>query len=142
MSFWHIALHKQPAELPAGPAIRLEGREWPTLLVSPAQLGEPFALSFEEVADLLESLPRMFFEPDGSFVWVSSASDGSAEQVDGVLYDRAGKALYLELKGAVSPAALDSLLASLGTSPEAAMVQLVQQAVFLSAVDFRHLLAA
>ncbi len=44
----------------------------------------------------------MFFEMDGSFVWAISPPTGdpeTKEQLDGMLYDRAGRVEYLELKG-------------------------------------------
>ncbi|MDG2221806.1 MAG: hypothetical protein P8L85_10510 [Rubripirellula sp.] len=52
--------------------------------------------SFEEAQARLSSLPRLYFEPDGSFVW---ALDEGRQQVFGMLYDAAGKIQYAELQG-------------------------------------------
>lgn len=41
----------------------------------------------------------MFFEMDGSFVWMDHDST-PASQMDGMVYDRQGKLEYVEIKGA------------------------------------------
>ena len=56
----------------------------------------PIETSFEEAQSRLSSLPRLYFEPDGSFVW---ALDEGRQQVFGMLYDAAGKIQYVELQG-------------------------------------------
>lgn len=56
--------------------------------------GGPLTSRFEEVAERLSDLPRLFFEPDGSLVWV-----GADWQIDGMLYDRGGILQYADLKG-------------------------------------------
>ncbi len=79
------------------------------------------SVSFEQVAEAMSALPRMFFEMDGSFVWrgssaeataslptaSTSAANSSAEltvssanwQIDGMVYDAAGQVARVELKG-------------------------------------------
>ncbi len=62
----------------------------------------PLPISFEAIADQLTPWPGMYFEMDGSFVWVSTERDeaGVARwQLDGMIYDRAGTVQYVELKG-------------------------------------------
>jgi hypothetical protein len=54
--------------------------------------------SFEDAAQRLEQLEKLYFEPDGSFVW----SFPKGEQVFGMLYDSAGKLQYVELQGKTS----------------------------------------
>ena len=61
------------------------------------RLDVPFPATFEAAAAALARLDRMFFEPDGAFVWVAEGEP--RWQVDGVLYDRDGRLLYVELKG-------------------------------------------
>ncbi len=63
-----------------------------------------FQRTFEEYADSVSSWPGMFFEMDGSFVWSIPSdrpiSNGLGKlQLDGMLYDRAGRIEYLDLKG-------------------------------------------
>ena len=86
-------------------------------------------------------LERMFFEPDGSFVWVGSAA-GQAWQLDGLLADRAGRLLYVELKGRCPSDVLDGILATFGRPEHGLMFQLVREAVFLDESEFRRYAAA
>ena len=58
--------------------------------------GGPLPVSFEEVAERLQELPKLGFEWDGSFVW---AKDQGQQQVFGMLYDAAGSIQYCELQG-------------------------------------------
>jgi hypothetical protein len=59
--------------------------------------------SFEALAVQLGMLPGMYFEMDGSFVWVDHTTPARS-QLDGMVYDRDGKLQYIELKGNCSPA--------------------------------------
>jgi hypothetical protein len=98
--------------------------------------GAVFARSFEEVAGALAALPRMFVEPDGSFVWVASGEP--TWQLDGVLYDGAAGLWYVELKGCCPESRFDELLRGLGWPEAPVMFQLVREAVTLSEDDFRR----
>lgn len=75
-----------------------------------------FSVTFEEVFATLEAWPRMFIEPDGSFVWVGqeTLTDGSLApwQLDGHLYDRDQRLLYVELQGTCPRAAFEQILAA------------------------------
>jgi hypothetical protein len=102
----------------------------------PGQSPSLFARTFEEVSDSLAALPRMFVEPDGSFVWV--ASSGPAWQLDGVLYDGAGRLWYVELKGRCPQEEFDRLLSALGWPQTAVVFQLVREAVELDEPAFRR----
>ena len=52
--------------------------------------------SFEDAAARLEQMPRLYLEPDGSFVWTQS---GGEQQIFGMLYDAANQLQYVELRG-------------------------------------------
>ena len=54
--------------------------------------------SFEELARILGRIPGMVFEMDGSFVWVDH-HQSPANQMDGMVYDRADRIEYVEIKG-------------------------------------------
>lgn len=95
-----------------------------------------FDRTFEQVADALSMLPRMFVEPDGSFVWVSAGEPGW--QLDGMLYDGAGSLWYVELKGRCPEADFDRLLAALGWPQRSLCFQLVREAVRLDEQAFRR----
>ena len=90
-----------------------------------------FDVAFEQVAAALERVERLYFEPDGSFVWA-----GEAWQVDGLVYDRDRRVQYVELKGTARAEAVRRLLATLGWPATAVMIQLVREGTSLSAEAF------
>jgi hypothetical protein len=61
-------------------------------------------MAFEEFEQLVGDEAGMFFEADGSWVWTGSEAT-RRWQLDGQLYDRHGRVIYLELKGWPSVAA-------------------------------------
>ncbi|HXT58329.1 MAG TPA: hypothetical protein VN699_06835 [Pirellulales bacterium] len=134
---FQITIHARPAELKEQGAAELGGERYGTLDVPAAALGTPFAKTFEATSDALMQLERMFLELDGSFVWVSAAKD-TPWQLDGVLYDRNERLLYVDLKGACTAAAFDRLLAALGWPEMPVMFQLAREAVFLDEAEFRR----
>ena len=79
---------------------------------------QPFPVTFEAVFAELEIWPRMFIEPDGAFVWVGveqkNGGIGKAWQLDGHLYDRDGRMLFVELQGSCPRESLEQLVAVLG----------------------------
>lgn len=56
----------------------------------------PLETSFEAAAERLESLEKLYFEPDGSFVWTR---DAGRQQIFGMLYDAGGQIQYIDLRG-------------------------------------------
>ncbi len=80
----------------------------------------------------------MFCEPDGSFVW-TSPRDEPTWQVDGNLYDRDGRLLFVDLKGTCPPKEFDGLLQAFGWPATSLMFQLTREAVFLGEDEFRRL---
>jgi hypothetical protein len=56
----------------------------------------PLPTSFEQAQERLTALPKLYFEPDGSFVW---SLDQGRQQVFGMIYDAAGCIQYSELRG-------------------------------------------
>ena len=107
-----------------------------SLSISPSDLSAPLGVNFEEACEALSRLPRMFCEPDGSFVW--RGGENPVWQVDGVLYDAAPGLMYVELKGACPAIEFDRLLASLGHDRVPLVFQLVREGRMLDAVAFRH----
>jgi hypothetical protein len=72
----------------------------------------------ELFAETVSRWPGMYFEMDGSFVWVRE-SDDSRWQIDGMLYDRNDAIEYLDLKGtATGDLWLELFNAILGKTPE------------------------
>lgn len=109
-----------------------------------------FAVSFEAAAAALEAIDRMFFEPDGAFVWTGSAAGDAANggdataaawQLDGVLYDRGGRVEYVEVKGNAPPDVLEALWTALGWPATPLTFQLMREGVVLDEPAFRAWLA-
>lgn len=97
-----------------------------------------FKCSFEDVVANFESLPRMFLEPDGSFVWVIQ-SNTTRFQLDGLLVDNGTNLISVELKGACDEATLEQVLTAVGWPEQEVVFQLVQQGVCIDQLDFREL---
>jgi len=76
------------------------------------------AVSFDSAVAVLERLPRMFVEPDGSFVWTGVEVDGQRWQVDGNLIDRGDVLAYVDVSGCCPAEQFDALLRAFGW-PEA-----------------------
>lgn len=131
------SIHARPEQVDVGPQLPLEGAALPTLQVPPALLGHAFDRNFEDTLEALSRYERMFVEPDGSFVWVSSHSEPSW-QVDGNLYDRDELLLFVDIKGNCPGDRFDQLLQALGWPDTVLMFQLTQHAVFLAEEQFRQ----
>jgi hypothetical protein len=140
-SSFHAVLHARPAAATSGETRMLRGLSLPTLAVRPEDALDGFAVTFEELETTYGLEPRMFFEPDGSFVWRSSAGEPTW-QLDGLEFDRDGRVRYVDLKGTCPAARLESLLAPLGWPQQALMFQLAREAVFLAEAEFRRYAAA
>ncbi len=136
MLSFHVCLHARPVDARAGSKKLLAGLELETLEVVPAEL-PPLGVSFEEAAAALGAFPRMYCEPDGSFVWVSSAGEVNW-QVDGNLYDRAGRLLFIDLKGNCPAIEFDRLLTACGWPATKVVFQLVREALYLGEPEFRR----
>ncbi|MCC7085687.1 MAG: hypothetical protein IT427_11855 [Pirellulales bacterium] len=137
MLSFHVTVRARPERIAMGPPIELRNKSIRTLAISPALLTTPFRLSFEEVAAQLDQLERMLVEPDGSFVWVSSQA-GSHWQVDGNLFDRDGRLLFVDLKGHCPAEQFDRLLATFDWPTTALIFELTREAAMLDEVEFRR----
>ncbi len=134
---FHVVIRAIPkTELPTR-TILLAGREFEAFTVPPELQATPLGVSFECAAEMLETLPRMYCEPDGSFVWVSSTDEEPAWQVDGNLYDRDGSLIAIDLKGTCSQSQLAQLLDVFRAAGRELMIEIVRDAVF---VHERHFL--
>lgn len=134
---FEISLHALAGDAAAAGRYRDAWGEWPTLAVPHAALAVPMAVAFDDALERLGRLERMYAEPDGSFVWVSSRA-GASWQVDGNACERQGRVLLVDLKGSCPEPCFDRLLAAFGWPGQALMMQLVRAAVFLAEEDFRR----
>lgn len=133
---FHISIHARPNGVFSERTVQIDGIETKVLDIPPQQLNTPLPVSFEEAESRLARLPRLFMEPDGSFVWVSGDGESPAWQLDGMMYDRDGHVLYVELKGRCAAKSFRNLLASIGNPETFFVVQLVRHALVMDAAEF------
>jgi hypothetical protein len=141
-----ISLHPRAPEATIGPICKIRGLELATLIIPHEAMRQTFSISFEECYERLERLPRMFIEPDGSFVWPidfkddSKSSNGISSNIqsqwDGQLFDRGEKLLYLDLVGSGPRESFEKILKILSWPATDVMVQLSREAVFLELHEF------
>ena len=138
MYTFEARIQARPAEAADGESVELRGASYRLLVIRPDMLtAAVLPVTFEQAEASLAALPRMFIEPDGSFVWVADDTPRSW-QVDGNLYDRDGRLLYVEVKGSCPAATFDRLLRTLGWPEVPLMFQLVREAVYLDEAGFRN----
>lgn len=135
----HLILHRRPDAIAAGDRTTIDGCELATVTLSPEQQSEPFSLSFDAAVQRLAELPRMFVEPDGSFVWVSGHGVEPAWQLDGVVNDRADRVVSVEVKGGCPRPQFKQLLRAFEWPETTLLIQIVQAAVFLECVEYFRL---
>lgn len=133
---FQVSIHVCPENLPAGPPFSAIRETLGTLQVTPALLGEMFAVTFEQAAESLSDWERMSVEPDGSFLWVSAPNEPNW-QIEGNLYDRNNRLLFVDVKGTCPAHEFDRLLRAFGWPAKSLMFQLTREAVFLSETEFR-----
>lgn len=139
MDYFHVHLHPLPpdARISHG-SVELNGKVFSSWRVERV---DRFAMdvTFEQVERVLSRLPRMFFELDGSFVWrgENRATDGQILelwQVDGMVYDVAGRVSRVELKGRCSVDMFTQLVVALQPADKL-VAYFVDQGFFLRVED-------
>ena len=96
--------------------------------------------SFDVALAALTLLPRLFIEPDGSFVWAGDEL-GQPWQVDGNLIDRGDCLASVELKGRCPEEQFNDLLAACGWPALPLAFQMPRRGVTLDEAAFRELAA-
>ena len=105
-------------------------------------MAAPLAVTFEQAAEALAQLQRMFVELDGSFVWVAEKEETRDWPLDGNLQDRNERLLLVDVKGTCPSNQFDRLLRCIGWPATRLIFQLVREAVFLDEEEFRRYAAA
>jgi hypothetical protein len=139
---FHVTLHAAPPDVPAGDRRALGDQVVAPLAIASNELDQPFAMTFEEASAALVELPRMFCEPDGYFVWTGGGGtrDNTADrwQIDGHLFDRSERLLYVLLKGACPAESFDDMLRAFGWPAASLLFQLQDESLVLEEADFRR----
>ena len=138
MYAFECSLHALPDSevLASGETLTDSCGQWPTLLIAQDQLITPLPIVFDDVLNQLNTLPRLYAEPDGSFVW-TSPQENIRWQVNGNLYERNDRVLFVELKGSCPASEFDQLLACFLQDEKSCVVQLTRPAVFVTPEIFR-----
>ncbi len=99
--------------------------------------GQPFTCTWEEAAEAMQRLPRMMFEPDGS--WIFSDGIGKGRwQIDGHLFDFDDCLYRVELHGQCPPAAFDQILVCFGWPKTEILFEQVLQGTQVDETEFRR----
>lgn len=138
---FRCSIHALPSDATAGPTVRIGDRDWPTLAFPPTSLATPFPVGFEVVQAQLADLPRMFIEPDGSFVWVGQ-DEAENWQLDGVIYDRHDRVIHVQASGSCPQEKFDQFLRILGWPNHPFIFQLLLESVYVDEATFRETAAS
>lgn len=139
---FHIVIRAVPNTELLTRTITFEGRDVDALIVPADSQATPLEVTFEQAAEMLAAFPRMYVEPDGSFVWVSLAEATEAWQVDGNLYDRDGSLIAIDLKGTCHRTQLVTLFDVFRTGGRELMIEVVRDGVFVRERDFLESLSS
>lgn len=134
---FHVLIRARSRHAATGRTIAVAGVDCETLAI-PSEDATLFEVSFETACEGLGELPRLFIEPDGSFVWTGDSPQG-AWQLDGNLFDRAERLCHVECKGWAPAERLDAFLKCLGWPETAVVFEHVAAGVLLSEDTFRGL---
>ena len=97
----------------------------------------PLSATFDDASSALARLPRMFLEPDGSFVW-KPPDEAPSWQVDGNLVDQGASLFYAELKGECPEASFNQVLACFGENPRGLVFEWVERGLLMNEETFRR----
>ena len=134
---FHVRIYARPAAVTAEQPRQIGEVQITPLRAKQADLLSSWPITFDAASERLSQLPRMFLEPDGSFVWVSGTEP--AWQIDGLLYDRGPHLAYVELRGCCPAGTLDALLRTVGWPEVPLGFELISEGTLLAEADFRSL---
>ncbi len=100
-------------------------------------IGQPFTITWEQAAEALQTLPRMIFEPDGSWIW-SGGVGADRWQIDGHLFDFDDQLHRVELRGECPEEAFGQLLGCFAGQTTKLAFEQVIEGITLSEKEFRH----
>ena len=141
MQPFHVNIYARSETVQRGVEWEWNGQRYPTLAFTPACRSVSFPVSFEQAAERLIAIPRLFFEPDGSFVWVSADRSSPRWQIDGHLYDHHDRLYTVDLKGCCPASEMDRLLACFGWPTTELVFQIVTAGMCVDEQVFRHIVS-
>lgn len=105
---------------------RLFGLGQPTESSDGSRRGHPLPVTWEVALDHLARLPRMYVEPDGSFLWTGISGADQAWQLEGTLYDNGVAVQYVDLRGHCPLSAWHDFLAAFLASFASISLELIE----------------
>jgi len=136
MYAFHATLWVSSPHLQKGPVVPLRGDRLATRMPDTSHDVDAFGITFEKAACEMEKLERMIVEPDGSFVY--SGDDPARWQLEGNLFDRAGRLLNVQLWGNCPPATFDRLLNCFDWPATELVFECLREGVYLAEPEFRR----
>lgn len=138
MRFFHVTIHAHDNHEVVCQEVEVDGHSVSVLQFDSTTPAAPFNVTFDDTASRLIELDRMYFEPDGSFVWVSEKGP-SEWQLDGLLTDRGDKLMTIELKGSAPWTILATFLGVVGWPQREVVFQDMHRGLFYATDSFRQL---
>lgn len=110
---------------------------WRVSTDSPVLGAQGFGVDYETVATQLAAIPRLYIEPDGSFVWVSSVDPDY--RIDGQTTDDGRQLLYVELRGRCDWKQFANVIEQFGVSTSDLIFQLLPEALLIKEPQLRQM---
>ena len=137
----HASLHPRPAQLPPAGEVAIHGRRVVHWAFDAAAAQNSWEVTFDGALEQLEKVPRLYAEPDGSWLLVSAVGESPRWQMEGNLYDGGSRLAYCDLKGSCPVTTWEQLLACFGWPHQPLLLQLTHAAVFVDEADYRGVVA-
>ena len=103
---------------------------------SPGLATQSFAFDYDTLQSKLSEVARLYIEPDGSFVWVSS--EDASRRISGQITDDGERVLYLELRGKCRWNDLSTVVLKKLDWPETSLAfQLLPESLLVEEQQFR-----
>lgn len=139
MSPFHAIVHASAPSAPETHFVSLANYgEVAALQVDSSKLTDPWPIEFMAAFERLESLPRMFIELDGAWVWVGE-TNGHPWQMDGLLNDSPRGLMTVEIKGTISADGWSEFRDRLVPRETLLVFQLMREGVYLDEAEFARL---
>ncbi len=131
----HVLMQAWPQRFLETVCTTPDGEQRTGLPIETSDLSDCLSVFFDDVLEQLQQWPRMFAEPDGSWVWVAEdASNGW--QLDGQLHDGPTGLLAMEVKGHAPVACWEALLRTLAWPDRRILFQLIREGIYLDEQEF------
>jgi hypothetical protein len=133
---FHCFVHGAPEGPLNNTPVSLAGREILSVQIEAPPSSLP--VTFDHAAAQLSQIEGLHFEPDGWFLWGQGAGP-DRWQVNGQLTDGGARLEFVELHGSCPEEALDVLLNTMTRPPQAVLLQLVLEGVYVDLATLKQI---